>query len=339
VPQAVGHGESFPVEAPQGAQIKRVSLVSLASVTHSFDEHQRIVFPPFATSPTGVSVTVPASVNVCPPGHYMLFLVTAQGVPSLASIVQVRPTPAVALVSDDGDAISEMAARTTESEASPAAELAFAGAVDTSVGVGVPSVVEGRRRTYLQVYAREAEVTSTAKGTRVTVGITGTCPYGIGACWGGAYEALNRLAEVDLVAPIPNADDSTAEVYLRDDGLPPIVTWNEQFRRIVNGTYELRGVEVTLRGSVNARGGELFLVRAGQRSRVRLVPITPGDKLQWNHAERMRKALESDEAGAHAKVLDAHQGGLGNRVVTITGPLTEPADPHAYDLHVRIFVG
>ena len=45
------------------------------------------------------------------------------------------------------------------------------------------------------------------------------------------------------MSPIPNSDDSTAEVFLRDEGLPPVDTWEAQFRSIVNGTYELRGVE------------------------------------------------------------------------------------------------
>jgi hypothetical protein len=81
----------------------------------------------------------------------------------------------------------------------------------------------------------------------VVVGITATCPYGIGACWGGAHEALG-LTGVALVHPVPNAADSTAEVRLGDEELPDLATCRQEFGRIMNGTYELRGVEVTLRG-------------------------------------------------------------------------------------------
>lgn len=335
-PASVSHGETIEVATPQGAQIAKVSLVSLGSVTHSFDEHQRILFLTPTMSATGVSVTMPASVNECPPGHYMLFLLTAQGVPSIASIVRVQPTAEITPLVGDVE-IATTTAGIREAAAAPFAGWQPVGATDTSAGLAARGIVDGRRRTYLQVYSREAEVAATAKGTAITVGITGTCPYGIGACWGGAYEALKRLDEVELVAPIPNPEDSTAEVYLRRTGLPPLDTWDEQFSRIVNGTYELRGVELTLRGSIDARGDELFLVGAGQRSAVRLVSLAPEDKIQWNHAARMRKPLESDEAGAHTRLLDAHHRGLRNRAITITGPLTRSGGGQTYDLHVRIF--
>jgi hypothetical protein len=96
----------------------------------------------------------------------------------------------------------------------------------------------------VQIFARRAAVMKAARGTAVVVGVTGTCPYGIGACWGGAYEALSQLEGVDMVNPIPDAVESTAEVFLKDEGLPPLDRWGRQFSDIVNGTYELRGVEV-----------------------------------------------------------------------------------------------
>jgi galactose oxidase len=69
----------------------------------------------------------------------------------------------------------------------------------------------------------------------VTVGITGTCPYGIGSCWGGAYDARGRLDGVDLVDPVPDVDDSTARVFLQDDRLPNPQAWERVFPRIVYG--------------------------------------------------------------------------------------------------------
>ena len=70
------------------------------------------------------------------------------------------------------------------------------------------------------------------------------CPYGIGACWAGAYEALHQLERVAYVAPVPDAQASTATLVLGDDGLPPLDRWQEQFARVVNGSYRLRGAEV-----------------------------------------------------------------------------------------------
>ena len=66
-------------------------------------------------------------------------------------------------------------------------------------------------------------------GPRWWSGITGLCPYGIGACWAGAYEALRRLERVAYVAPVPDAQASTATLLLGDDGVPPLHRWQEQF--------------------------------------------------------------------------------------------------------------
>jgi hypothetical protein len=187
----------------------------------------------------------------------------------------------------------------------------------------------------LQVYAREAEVAEAAKGTAVVIGITGTCPYGIGACWGGAYEALGRLEGVELVSPIPNADDSTAEVFLEDDRVPALDRWDEQFRGIVNGTYELRGVEITLQGNIEAREGQLFLVGSRQRPPVRLGPLAAADKIQWDRAAQTLKPLEEGEALAYERLAAASRDLADGQQVTVTGSLKQT--DAGYQVHVRLF--
>jgi hypothetical protein len=192
-----------------------------------------------------------------------------------------------------------------------------------------------RRATYLRVYSREAEVAERAKGTAVVLGITGTCPYGIGACWGGAYEALRRLDGVDMVSPIPNVDNSTAEVFLEDDRLPNLDLWEDQFKAIVNGTYELRGVEVTLRGIIEERDGVLFLAPTGRRPGVTLAPLTPDVKIQWNHTNRNRRPLQPDEAVAYQKLAATFDQLPSDQRMTVTGPLEQAGEE--YRLHVRQF--
>ena len=62
--------------SPQAADIAKVSLVSLASVTHTADWNQHFVDLPFTR--TGGTLTVdPASANLAPPNYYMVFAVTA----------------------------------------------------------------------------------------------------------------------------------------------------------------------------------------------------------------------------------------------------------------------
>lgn len=302
-PQSVGYGATFEVGTPQPDEIGKVSWVRLGSVTHSLDQNQRVVFLRFQAGAGKLTVTAPQSANVCPPGHYMMFVLNKKGVPSVARIVRVQ------------------------APAAPAAPtpLALAEASGPAPELSAP----------VQIFARRAAVVASARGTAVVVGITGTCPYGIAACWGGAYEALSQLEGVDMVNPIPDADDSTAEVFLKDERLPALGRWGEQFRSIVHGTYELRGVEVTLRGVVEDRGGELFLTGDAQRPPVHLVPLGAASKVQWDHAIKGRKPVEQAEALAYGELAAAAKNAPAGSRVAVTGPLEE--GDAGYRLHVRSF--
>jgi hypothetical protein len=89
-PQAVRYGQAFAVSTPNAAAIAKVTWIRLSSVTHSINMNQRINYLPFTASSTGLTLTAPATANDCPPGHYMLFLVDANGVPSVARIVSIN---------------------------------------------------------------------------------------------------------------------------------------------------------------------------------------------------------------------------------------------------------
>lgn len=93
-PLVVNHGETFSVETPDAASIQKVSLIRLPSATHAFDQNQRYVGLSFTRVQGGLLVVSPANPNLCPPGHYMLFLVNDRGVPSVAKIIQVQTAPA-----------------------------------------------------------------------------------------------------------------------------------------------------------------------------------------------------------------------------------------------------
>jgi hypothetical protein len=88
-PAEVSLGERFLVRSPDAAAVRRVTLVRLPSVTHAFDENQRFLELELSRSGAGLRVTAPARAADCPPGHYMLFVVNAAGVPSVARIVRV----------------------------------------------------------------------------------------------------------------------------------------------------------------------------------------------------------------------------------------------------------
>jgi hypothetical protein len=299
------------VGTPEPLNISRVSLIRLASVTHALDQNQHGARLNFQAGAGKLTVTAPSSANVCPPGHYMLFILNTAGVPSIAEIVQVRPEVAAA---PGGDAAR---ARPLRARSLPLA------APPTEPGVRVPGS------------GRYDDVAKSAEGTPVVVGITGTCPYGIAACWGGAYEALGRLESVALVAPIPNAADSTATVFLLDDRLPPLTQWDDQFRNIVNGTYLLRGVEVTLQGVIEVRGGQLFLASSGQRPPVQLATMAGEDNIRWDRPSGTPKPQVEGEVRAYERLAASPEAISGGRPVMVTGPLKQL--PGGFRLHVRLF--
>jgi len=68
--------------------VSRVVLVRPSSVTHTNDMNQRHLELPFTTTGTGVTADTPVSARVAPPGWYMLFLLNAAGVPSIAHWVK-----------------------------------------------------------------------------------------------------------------------------------------------------------------------------------------------------------------------------------------------------------
>src|SRR5206468_11436168 len=86
---SVGYGQTFSVQTPDAANIAAVTWIRLPSVTHAFDQNQRINRLSFTRGNGTLSVTAPNNANVTPPGHYMLFILNGQAVPSVATIVQI----------------------------------------------------------------------------------------------------------------------------------------------------------------------------------------------------------------------------------------------------------
>jgi galactose oxidase len=96
-PQALSYASINPTPSviqfaplPAGESVARVVLMAPGSVTHHFDASQRYLELELE-SVTGTSVTFrgPSQAARAPRGHYMLFLVTASGVPSVAHWVYV----------------------------------------------------------------------------------------------------------------------------------------------------------------------------------------------------------------------------------------------------------
>lgn len=268
-PAEVAFGQVFTVEATPG--IATVSLVRNGSVTHAFDQNQRVVLLPFTAAGGTLSVTAPAD---GPPGHSMLFVLTADGVPSVARIVRLVPAPAP---------------RLARFEARPAAPVASP----------EPAPAAGPDRT----------------GTRVTVGLTAQCPYGLGPCWGGAYEALNGLDDVAAVDPVADTADSTAVVYLHGTGLPDLRRWPARIARSAGGGYAFRGIELTVTGPLMQLNGRLVLDGPAP---LRLRALRPGTELAWDLATRSPRPATPAERNAYRDLR--RRAAAGPLTATVTGP-------------------
>jgi galactose oxidase len=91
-PAEVRYNDSFSVATPDAADVGSVSWMRLSSATHAFNPNQRIIVLDFTTNPAegSLSVKAPADPNRCPPGHYMLFILNRNKVPSVASIMRIH---------------------------------------------------------------------------------------------------------------------------------------------------------------------------------------------------------------------------------------------------------
>jgi galactose oxidase len=161
---------------------------------------------------------------------------------------------------------------------------------------------------------------SRAQVSEVVVGITPSCPYGIGACWAGAYEALGRLDGVKSVARTPNAYNCTAIVHLKSASLPDVEHWTEQFKSMVGQLYEFRGVEATVEGLVEQNDGGLVVRLPGLEQPVALLPLE--HKLQWNFKRGAARQPEPVEQASFDELRARRRAATSGELrVQVTGPL------------------
>ncbi len=90
-PALVHYRQQFDVVTPDSASISNVNWIRLSAVTHHFNFNQRINRLSFTKGAGALTVTAPPDPNVCPPGHYMTFILNSSGAASVAKVVQILP--------------------------------------------------------------------------------------------------------------------------------------------------------------------------------------------------------------------------------------------------------
>jgi hypothetical protein len=143
-PDEVEYGEEFSVQI-SAENVSSVSWIRLSSVTHAFNQNQRINFLKYTFKSNRLKITAPDRPEVCTPGHYMLFVLSNAGVPSRAHILRIGT-------------LAPIKRRRVRQDI-----------------VGLFN---------RQLFDRDQAILTESTGTLVTIGLTSRCPYGLGACWG-----------------------------------------------------------------------------------------------------------------------------------------------------------
>jgi hypothetical protein len=91
-PAEATYGQTITISTPQAFTAKWISLVRNGVTTHSFDSEQRLIDLEITGRAAGnLEVAVPANPSLALPGWYMIFLIDQDGIPSLATWIQITP--------------------------------------------------------------------------------------------------------------------------------------------------------------------------------------------------------------------------------------------------------
>ena len=89
VPGSAQYGSTTFIGTPDASRIQSVSLIKTGSVTHAFDQNARAMNLSFSQASGGLNVQMPVNGNYAPPGYYLLSIVDANGVPSIAAMIRL----------------------------------------------------------------------------------------------------------------------------------------------------------------------------------------------------------------------------------------------------------
>ncbi|KAK0651107.1 hypothetical protein B0T16DRAFT_321920 [Cercophora newfieldiana] len=317
-PTEIVYGKDFSVTLGSQVDIQKISWVRLGSVTHCRNMNQSLMFlRGFRQSGTHLTIPAPANGNLAPPGHYMLFVLDKRGVPSVARIIRITST-----------------ASPPPPEPNPHTPH------QSPYKPFKPS--QGRPGPCVQptLHDQMRQIRTSQNHPAIAIGLTPLCPYGLGPCWGGAYDALCRISNIDLVSPTPNQNDSLAFVYMKEENsLPDIDAWRKEFAATANSSYEIRGIEVTVSGVVQRGDGKVDLKRGvGLAKKVTLAPFTQKSQLKWDVQAGAARAVTVEETGAYQKLIEAlgrRKAGLDVSVL-LTGTLQKQGGG-VFSLDVRKF--
>jgi Domain of unknown function (DUF1929)/Bacterial Ig domain len=265
-PTARSYGTAMEIATGNPASISKVALVRLGSVTHSNDMEQRYIPLSFTAGATSISATAPANANVAPPGPYMLFIIDANGVPSVASMVSVQDTspPVVALTQPtDGatftaPATVNLAATASDPDGSVAKVEFFNGAAKLSEDTTAPysfgwSGVAAGTYTLTARATDNLGATTTSAASTITVSANNTPPTAnITYPADGAMFAWKPTITITATASDP--DGNVTRVEFRNGttvlGQDPTAPYSFTWRNVPPGSHVLTARAIDNAGGV-----------------------------------------------------------------------------------------
>jgi hypothetical protein len=317
-PAATSYGASMEIATANPASISKVALVRLGAVTHSNNMEQRYIPLLFTAGATTLTAVAPADANVAPPGFYMLFIVDANGVPSVARMVSVQgdSPPSVTLTQPANGATFaapatvNLTATASDADGTVTKVEFYNGAAKLGEDLTAPynftwsGVAAG---TYT-LTARAVDNlggagTSAASTITVTAGNTPPTASLTSPTDGATFAAP---ATVNLAATASDADGTVTKVEFfndatklgEDSSAPYSFTWSG----VAAGTYTLTARATDNLGGVGTSAASTITVTAGNTPpTVNITSPADGAVFAWKPTITVT-ATASDADGSVAKV-------------------------------------
>lgn len=89
-PSSVGYGQPIAIASPDAGTVTSVALTGLGAGTHAVDMDQHYLPLSFTRGDDSLNAQAPSDAALAPPGDYLLWLISAAGVPSVASLIHVE---------------------------------------------------------------------------------------------------------------------------------------------------------------------------------------------------------------------------------------------------------
>jgi len=276
-PTSTTYGGTMTIATSDPAAISKVALIRLGAVTHSNNMEQRFIPLTFTAGATSLQAQAPANANIAPPGIYMLFLIDANGVPSVARMVDVHGnSPPTVTLTQPADGASFTAPATISLSATASdtdgtvTKVEFFNGVtklgeDTTApfgftwsGVGAGSYTLTARAT------DDLGATATSAPSRITVGTTNVPPT-VSLTFPADGASFPWKPTITMTATAADSDGTVTKVEFldgtkilgQDTTAPYAFTW----RNVPVGTHVLTARATDNRGAVTTSSVVSITVR------------------------------------------------------------------------------